>query len=87
MTVGGPGGARPRLTVYLTPAGSYAKVSSPGFRWPDDEEERRALSPIQTCPPQHLSDVEEAGALLRREVLNVPLAVEGRTRLAQALGP
>lgn len=44
----GPGGIRPRLTVYLTPAGSYAKVSSPGFRWPDDEEERRALSPIQT---------------------------------------
>jgi len=26
----------------------YAKVSSPEFRWPDDEEERRALSPIQT---------------------------------------
>jgi hypothetical protein len=44
----GPGGVRARLTVYLAPAGSYERVYAPDFRWPDDEEERRALSPIQT---------------------------------------
>jgi hypothetical protein len=44
----GPGGIRARLTVYLVPTGSYAQVSSPDFRWPDDEEKRSALSPIQT---------------------------------------
>jgi hypothetical protein len=48
VNVSGPGGIRGRLTVYLVPVGSYARVSSPDFRWPDDEEERRALSPIQT---------------------------------------
>lgn len=48
VTADGPGGIRARLTVYLVPTGSYAKVSSPGFQWPDDEEERRALSPLQT---------------------------------------
>jgi hypothetical protein len=48
VDVSGPGGVRARLTVYLAPTGSYAKVSSHDFRWPDDEEERRALSPIQT---------------------------------------
>lgn len=44
----GPGGMRARLTVHLVPTGAYAKVSSPDFRWPEDEEARRALSPIQT---------------------------------------
>lgn len=44
----GPGGVRPRLTVHLVPTGSYAKVSAPGFTWPEDEEERRPLSPLQT---------------------------------------
>ncbi|HEY6103585.1 MAG TPA: hypothetical protein VI007_10230 [bacterium] len=44
----GPGGVRARLTVYLVPTGAYAVVSAPGFRAPNDPEQLRALSPIQT---------------------------------------
>ncbi len=48
VRIDGPGGIRARLTVHLVPAGAYAKVSSPGFRLPEDERELARLSPIHT---------------------------------------